>query len=165
MNSTTGHSIKQRGAPNDVFYTPASAVEKHLSLINSLTSDKWLDPFKGKGAYYDVFPPATKDWCEITEGRDFFEYTEPCDIICSNPPYSLIDRVLEHSIELKPRIISYLIGQGNLTSKRIEYMNNNGYALTKCHLTKIFKWYGMSYIVVFERGGTNCMSYDRTVHR
>jgi len=164
-SSAAGHSIKHRSKPNDVFYTPESAVKQHLELIDSTPNDVWLDPFKGKGAYYDMFPTTNKDWCEITENRDFFAYTTPCTIICSNPPYSIIDAVLKHSIELNPRIISYLIGQGNLTAKRIQYMNDNGYGLSKLHLTKIFKWYGMSLIVVFEKDKPNCISFDRKVHK
>jgi hypothetical protein len=163
-SSAVGHAIKHRAAPNDVFYTPSSVVKRHLEMIERLPTDKWLDPFKGEGAYYDEFPE-NKDWCEISNGRDFFDYVEPVDIIVSNPPYSCLDRVLEHSVSLKANIISYLIGQQNLTAKRIEYMNKEGYGLSKICLLKVFKWYGMSYIVVFEKGKENCIEYDRTVHR
>lgn len=163
-SSATGHAIKNREMPNDIFYTPVTVVQRHLAMIEKLPTDKWLDPFKGKGAYFDKLPD-NKEWCEITEGRDFFDYVEPVDIIVSNPPYSCLDKVLQHSVSLKPRIISYLIGQQNLTAKRIEFMNENGYGLSKVCLLKVFKWYGMSYIVVFEKGAGNCMDYDRKVHR
>jgi hypothetical protein len=165
MSSHISHSIQSRTTPNDVFYTPESAVIKHLSLIHHNPTDKWLDPFLGQGAYYDRFPTENKDWTEISKGRDFFDYTGHADIICSNPPYSMIDLVLEKSVQVKPRIISYLIGQGNLTPKRIAYMNQQGYGLTHIHMLKIFKWYGISYIVVFEKGGSNCVSFDRIVHK
>jgi len=163
--SAVGHKIKQRETPKDVFYTPASAVASHLSCINGLSGERWLDPFKGKGAYFDAFPTQNKDWCEISDNRDFFDWTDPVDLIVSNPPYSMIDKVLEHSIKLKPRIISYLIGQNNLTARRIEYLNAAGYGLSKLKMIKVYAWYGLSYIVVFERGANNCIEYDRIVHR
>lgn len=165
MSSAVSTTIKKRESPNDVFYTPPAVVDIHLNMIEHRQGDKWFDPFKGKGAYYDKYPTEIKDWCEITDGRDFFAYAEPVDIIVSNPPYSLIDDVLAHSVKLNARIISYLIGQNNLTAKRIEYMNNQGYGLSKIHITKVFKWYGLSYIVVFEKGATNCITYDRVVHK
>ena len=77
----------------------------------------------------------------------------------------MIDRVLQKSVELNPRCISYLIGFHNLTTKRIEYMNSHGYYLKKLHLLKVFEWYGMSAIVVFEKNCSNCITFDRKVHR
>ena len=77
----------------------------------------------------------------------------------------MIDKVLEHSVSLNPRIISYLIGQGNLTTKRIEYMNSKGYGLVSIHMLKVFKWYGMSYITTFEKNKSNIITFDRTIHK
>jgi hypothetical protein len=79
----------------------------------------------------------------------------------------MLNKVFEKSIELKPRVISYLIGVGNLTNKRIELMNKNGYGLTKMYFCKIYRWYGMSCIVVFEKDKPNMegFGYDRKVWR
>ena len=49
-----------------------------------------------------------KDWCEIDKGRDFFDYTDKVDWIISNPPYSILDEVLEHSFEIADNIV-YLV--------------------------------------------------------
>ena len=54
---------------------------------------------------------------------------------------------------------------GKLTAKRIEFMENKGCGLTKIHMCKVFKWYGMSFIVQFERGESHIISYDRKVWR
>ena len=43
------------------------------------------------------------------------------------------------SVELKPRVISYLIGVNNLTARRIEFMNNNGYYLAKIKMLKVYQ--------------------------
>ena len=74
-----------------------------------------------------------------------------------------MDKVLQHSINLNPKIINYLIGIGNLTAKRIELMNTNGYFITKMEMCKVWKWYGMSIIVQFEKGKENIISINRTV--
>jgi len=163
MSATISHSIRKRSTANDVFYTPLELSRFQIEKIETYEGDKWLDPFKGLGSYYNQFPTDNKDWTEITDNRDFFTYEEGVDIICSNPPYSLINEVFTKSISLNPRVISYLIGQGNLTPKRIEFMNSHGYGLSFLHLCKVFQWYGFSYIVQFEKGKDNCISYDRTI--
>jgi hypothetical protein len=165
MLSSINHKIKKRDESKDIFYTPLNVVKIHLSLIDFFNNDKWLDPFYGEGIYYNNFPSNNKEWCEILKNKDFFDYNNDVDIICSNPPYSIFDKVIEKSIELKPRIISYLININNLTTKRIEIFNNAGYGLKKIHMTKIYKWFGMSYIVVFEKGVQNCITYDRIIHK
>ena len=53
---------------------------------------KVLDPSKGGGIFYDNLPDKyIKDYCEITENKDFFNNYEKYDIIIGNPPYSLWD--------------------------------------------------------------------------
>tara|TARA_R110000868_G_scaffold369304_1_gene632579 strand:+ start:407 stop:901 length:495 start_codon:yes stop_codon:yes gene_type:complete len=162
MRSESSHNIKKRDLPNDVFITPLGLSKRAIELVG--TSDGlWLDPFKATGSYYNQFPTDNKVYTEITEGIDFFDFKQNVDVICSNPPYSLMDKVLQHSINLNPKIINYLIGIGNLTAKRIELMNTNGYFITKMEMCKVWKWYGMSIIVQFEKGKENIISINRTV--
>ena len=168
MSSSISHTIKKRDTPKDVFYTPLTLVKVHLDFITEFIKegDKWFDPFYGEGAYYNAYPTENKMFTEIAMGKDFFEFKEEVDMIVSNPPYSMIDKVLEHSVSLKPRVISYLIGMGNMTTRRIENMNKHGYGLAKVQMTKVFKWYGMSLIVVFVKGHmVNAIEFDRTVHK
>lgn len=171
MISSITHNIKSRKEANDKFYTPLSLVKIHLERIKDIPGNSIIfEPFYGEGAYYNemikIFPNCAIKYTEIDKGLDFFEYTEKVDYIISNPPYSIINKVLEHSISLKPKIISYLIGFHNLTANRIEYMNANGYYISDFHLTKVFKWYGMSLIVTFSNEiDKNIISFDRTIHR
>jgi len=164
MKSSTSHDIKKRDKPNDIFITPIKLAKKHIDMIQYKEDDIWYDPFKNTGNYFNNFPTNNKVWSEILEGKDFFDFNEKVDIICSNPPYSILDNILKKSIELKPRIISLLIGMGSLTTKRIELMNNNGYGLYKIRFLKVWKWYGMSFIVHFELGKDNCIEIDREVY-
>ena len=171
--SEIAHSIKHRDTPKDVFYTPPALVKLHLDMVKPYVSEHNIvyDPFFGKGAYYNAFevafPDSTYEFSEIEMGKDFFDFDKPVDVIVSNPPYSMIDRVLEKSVSLQPHTLSYLIGFHNLTAKRIEYMNQRDYWLEVVHLTKVYKWYGMSAIVIFKHtvNGKNCISFDRTVHK
>jgi len=171
MATNISHAIKHRSTANDKFYTPKSLVKIHLAKFGDIPDNSIIfEPFFGEGAYYNelkqMFPNITIEYTEIDKGLDFFEYKKKVDYIISNPPYSIIDRVLEHSITLKPKIISYLLGFHNITAKRIEYMNNNGYFIKDFHLTKVFKWYGMSVIITFSNEITsNIITIDRIVHK
>lgn len=165
MISLISRNIKKRDNPNDVFITPVDLAKKHISMIDVFDTDIWFDPFKNSGVYYNNFPTDKKDWTEILEDKDFFLYSSHVDIICSNPPYSCIDTILEKSVSLNPKVISYLIGINNLTTRRMEMMEKNGYGITKIHICKVYKWYGMSCIVVWEKNKKSIFSYDRTVWR
>lgn len=166
MSSSVSRNIKNREIPNDVFITPLKLAMSHIKMIDSYDDDLWYDPFKNNGSYYNQFPSENKDWSEILEGRDFFEYEGSPTIICSNPPYSMIDKVLEKSVSLKPRVISYLIGISNLTPKRIEFMENAGYKIKSFHLCKVWKWYGMSACIVWDNTiEKSLFSFDRVVWR
>lgn len=170
MNSNNGHKIKHRKKAKDVFITPKDLALKHIEYITeSYNTDgfKWLDPCRNNenGSYYSQFPN-NKDWCEILEDKDFFEYQGEINVICGNPPYSIIDKFLEKSVDLKPDIISYLIGINNLTARRIEYMKSKGYYLAKIKMLKIFQWFGMSFICIWRKGyGENLIDIDRKVYK
>lgn len=169
--------IKNRKNANDVFITPIPLVETHINYVKHLVKDNdtILDPFFGTGNYYNnlikTFDKCIIDWTEIEKNKDFFEYNKKIDVIISNPPYSLIDKVLEKSIELETRVISYLIAIHNLTARRIELMNNNGYYLYSCKMLKVYRWYGMSCIATFikipfsSEKTTNCIDFDRIIYK
>jgi hypothetical protein len=161
MSSKISHKIKNRKESNDVFITPLELAKKHIDLIDYKPDDIWLDPCKNNGSYYNQFPNDNKDYCEILEGKDFLEYDSYVDIICQNPPYSILNKWIEQNIKLNPRVISFLIGIGNLTHKRIQILENAGYGLTKMKMLKVHLWYGMSCIVVFEKGKKSIIEYDR----
>ena len=47
-------------------------------------------------------------WCEISRGRDFFDWTESVDWIIGNPPYSILNEWLLHSFKLADNVV-YLL--------------------------------------------------------
>ena len=105
---------KNGNSTTDKVYTPEPIAK--LIISKFALSGKVLDPFKGKGAFYDNLPEdVEKDWCEIDDGRDFFEYNEHVDWIISNPPYSIYDDVMEHSFEVADNIV-YLVPLSKVVS-------------------------------------------------
>ncbi len=75
---------------------------------------KVLDPFRGDGAFYNQLPTGSL-WCEINEGRDFFDFHDDVDWIISNPPYSNLTDVLKHSFKIAKNTI-YLFPLSKLYS-------------------------------------------------
>ena len=168
MTSNNSHNIKKRIKANDVFITPLEVAKQQIQLHNINNNDLWLDPCRNnkEGSYFNNFPQnVKKDWCEILEGKDFFEYDRDIDIICGNPPYSLMDKWIKKTLQLNPKEFSLLIGIGNLTTRRIEIIENAGYGLSKMKMLKIYNWYGMSCIVVFEKNKKSIIEYDRKVYK
>lgn len=90
--------------PKDIVYTP-EYVSKHIIEFLS-PSGKLLDPCKGDGAFYKFMGGG--DYCEIREGRNFFDYKEKVDWIIGNPPYSIFEDFLKHGFEIGDNV-SYLV--------------------------------------------------------
>jgi hypothetical protein len=149
------HKIQRRASPADKFYTPLALVEKHIEHIKDLIEpNKTIyEPFSGDKRYVrllrEKFPNNNVIHTEIDDGEDFFEFHEPVDYIITNPPYSKMDKVLEHLIELKPSLISMLIGYLNVTPKRIADMNAKGYYIERILFAKVKNWFGVSAIITF----------------
>lgn len=88
--------------PNDVVFTP-DWLAKQICEMFPITG-KVLEPCKGEGVFLQYLPP-NSDWCEITEGKNFYDYNEKVNWIVTNPPYSDFNRFLEHSFELADNIV------------------------------------------------------------
>jgi hypothetical protein len=163
--SKRNNDIRRRDKPKDVFITPRDLALKHINIVKEKSNDDdvWIDPcrYNEGGSYYSQIPTEKKDWCEITEGRDFFEYDGHATIVIQNPPYSMITKWIDKCININPRIISLLIGVNNLTAKRIETFNKAGYGITHLTMLKVRQWFGETYIVVFEKDKDNIINIDR----
>ncbi len=91
--------------PGDVVYTPDWVARDMVEFFKP--SGRIMEPCKGDGVFMKYLPAST-EWCEIQEGRDFFKWTEPMDWIISNPPYSVFSKWLDHSMKVSNHIV-YLI--------------------------------------------------------
>jgi hypothetical protein len=143
-----------RERKNDIFLTPKEVAQHHINSVASwkLSDDKWVDPFKNTGVYYDNFPEGCdKDWCEILRGRDALTYDYKDCIVCSNPPYSLITPLLERMVETDAKVISLLIGCLNVGTPRLNKMKEAGYVIANIQLYNVNGYMGTSFAITWVR--------------
>ena len=107
--------------------------------------DIWMDPCRGGGALYNLFPvdDDSKIWCEIDEDVDFFEDDRYYTVLVANPPFSKYTPFLERIINDTPNVIVLLwCGLGaTLTPKRMNLLLDAGYALVsehRCYWNAVF---------------------------
>jgi len=167
MKSKIAHDIKHRDKPNDEFITPPKLVDTLLPYVPINRGDIICDNAYGTGVFFDAFKKydATK---YISYSTDFFDDDHVMDWFITNPPYSKMDRWLEDSCLKARKGFAYLLGYHNLTPRRIEMCEKNGFRITKIHLCKVFKWFGISAFVVWERYDDPQkveLTYDRVVWR
>ena len=114
---------KSNTEDKDIVMTPPELAVDIISHFNP--SGLVLDPCKGQGAFYDNFN-GLKDWCELSQGKDFFEYKSKVDWIITNPPWSKIRDFLHHGMQISDNIV-YLITINHYTTKRrLRDMKENG---------------------------------------
>lgn len=99
----------------DVVYTPNRVAKYIVDFISPY--GKCLDPCRGDGAFYDQFPNVG-EYCEIAEGKDFFEYKDKVNWIIGNPPYSNFKEFLEHSFELADNV-SFLVPTNKVFQRQV----------------------------------------------
>ena len=150
MYSKTGRAIKSKQRPNDVVLTP-SVARLMIEMCDIKTDDKVLDPSFGEGVFYNNLPDSNKEYCEMTLGKGFFECVDKLDLIIGNPPYSMWNKWIEHTMKLTNKFC-YIMGCFNFTDKRVRDIISSGYGMTRFHIVKIDWWFSPSFICVFEKG-------------
>lgn len=111
---------------DDVVMTPdalAKALVDHFR-----PSGRILEPCKGTGAFLRYLPPETL-WTEISEGRDFFDFSEHVDWIVTNPPWSQIRAFLRHSYEVADNIVMLFTVNHLWLKARLRDMREAGFGL------------------------------------
>lgn len=171
-NCQSANLVRKKAVHNDRFYTPESLVRMHLAkfIPDAFEGLTIYEPFAGKGAYLSLFPEyfpkCNYASTEIDEGTDFFEYAGKCDIIITNAPFSILNRVFERMYELKPQIISMVLNQHAVTPCRIREANQYGYFVADYHLTRVDKWFGVAVILTLTRDiDENIVKFDTVKHR
>lgn len=104
---TNKKSLIPKGG-NDKIYTPFSLAKKIVDHYSPFLGDKCLEPCKGQGAFTKAFSDIgiNADWCEIDEGKDFFQYNQKVDWIVTNFPWSLHRECLQHSMDISDNIVT-----------------------------------------------------------
>jgi len=108
-----------------------------MEIVNHFKpSGSILEPAKGEGAFLRYMP--TAEWCELSEGKDFFQWHKHVDWIVGNPPYSIFSQFIRHSFTIADNIV-YLIPINKAF---------NSFSLLK----DIHKWGGIKEIYVVGTG-------------
>ena len=151
---------KARASPNDTIYTPEPFARRIIEMAD-IQPDEWvLDPCRGGGAFYNNLPSCHKAYCEIAEGKDFYEWETPVDVVIGNPPYSQWTRWLEHTLRIcKDRFI-YVFSVLSLTAKRLKRIEEAGFGITAIHITKVDWWMTQSITVVAKKGAPSLIQYS-----
>lgn len=92
-----------------------------------------LDPCKGEGAFYNILPEDRRDWCELSEGKDFFDYCEKVDWIITNPPWSKMQPFLLHGMEISDNIVFLTTINHYTTKRRIRDMRENNFSIKEIY--------------------------------
>ena len=136
---------------SDILYTPKSIAINMIDMCELRENEYVLDPSKGGGVFYDNYPEyVKKEWCEIAEGKNFFDCVNKFDWVIGNPPYSMWDKWLEHTMAITENFC-YIFGFMNFTPTRIHKIQEKGFVLTKLHLVKVDWWMSQSIICVFQK--------------
>lgn len=88
--------------PNDIVFTPDWLANKICGMFP--IEGSVLEPCKGEGVFLKYLPVNT-EWCEITEGRNYYDFNKKVDWIVTNPPYSDFNRFLDHSFNISDNIV------------------------------------------------------------
>lgn len=112
---------------DDVVMTPIDLAERLVKHFQP--KGKGLEPCKGTGNILRFLDNA--DWCEIAEGKDFFDYNEKVDYIFTNPPWSKIRPFLQHSMKLADDIYFLFTINHLWTKARLRDIEQNGFGIVE----------------------------------
>jgi hypothetical protein len=109
---------------SDIVYTPTFIAKGIIDFLKP--KGLILDPCKGEGAFYNLLPKSS-EYCEISEGKDFFDYNKKVDWIIGNPPYSIFLEFLQKSFEIADNV-SFLVPTNKIFQRQIimEMINKYG---------------------------------------
>ena len=110
---------------DDVVMTPNDLARKLIKHFNP--QGKGLEPCRGSGNIWKNLNNA--ECCEISEGKDFFDYNERVDYIFTNPPWSQIRKFLQHSYEIADEIYMLFTINHLWTKARLNDMKKAGFGI------------------------------------
>jgi len=110
--------------PSDIVYTPDIVAADIVSFFPICLP--CLDPCAGDGVFLKHLPQGA-DYCEIMEGKDFFDYHNKIDWIVGNPPYSIFKDFLAHSFNIAKNIV-YIVPTNKIfqSFKVMDMIERNG---------------------------------------
>ena len=152
----------QRTNKHDNFHTPPQIALKMIDMCELQSGDITLDCCRGESkVFYSNLPNyVTKEWCEILENVDFFDFNKNVDVIVGNPPYSIWNAWIDHTIKLQPKKICYIFSAFNFTPTRLHNIVTQGYGITKIEILKVDYWMSLSIIALFEKNKDSIITVE-----
>lgn len=113
---------------NDRVMTPDHLAEKIVGHFIPFGCSV-LEPCKGDGAFIRAFEKfgINPIWCEIDEGRDFFEYDGDVDWIITNPPFSQFRAFLQKSLNVADNIVFLSLANAFFFTGRLRDIRQAGF--------------------------------------
>jgi hypothetical protein len=158
MESTINQARQKK---NDVIYTPIPLAKKMIEMCEITPGMSVLDPCYGGGAFYDNLPECNKSFCEINLNKDFFLETRRFDLIIGNPPYSILNKWIEHTITLTDKFC-YLFGSLNMQPNRFYNLEQKGFRITKMYVCCVDYFIGASFAFIVEKNKPAILEFAPT---
>lgn len=118
---------------NDVVQTPVDLAKKIVDHFRP--AGRILEPCRGEGNFLQHMPGAS--WCEIKDGRDFFDWDQQVDWIVTNPPWSKIRTFLQHSMNHASDIVFLMTVNHVWTKARIRDIKTAGFGIKEIYLVEM----------------------------
>lgn len=156
--------------------TPADVWTKILELLPVREDAIFLEPFKGEGSLYNQIS-CLKEWCEIQEGKDIFDYDCNKSIVTTiytNPPFKceitnkkgqkVVKNSVYYFLEYFMKKINTLEEIGflinaksfqSLTPKRFVRLQELGFYVHNIIVLNCNYWWGTYYFVLFKKYNSN----------
>jgi hypothetical protein len=152
--------------------TPKALAKDLIAFCPLIEGDKVIEPFKGEGAFYDVFPTfVEKDWAELEQGRNYTDLSGSYDWVITNPPFRLEignKRVnsfwflLDYYTQRAKKGVAFLGNDmcfSTLTPRRQAILKERGWKITKVVVCSIKKWRGRYFFFVLQKEGIGFIDY------
>ena len=121
---------------NDKIYTPPHIVDEVLEVFLPMMGDDEtvLEPFRGKGAFYDKLPANRRSWCEIDDGVDYLKHTIRYGWVITNPPYSTFAQMLPKLMNTADNVVVLIPTNKILSSMpRMMDIDRAGFGIKHIH--------------------------------
>ena len=170
LSNNTGYEL---GGKLYLFHqTPFKLAQDLMPFVPLTVGDTCYEPFAGEGAFYNAFPTfVSKDWSEITRGRDYKDYKGTYDWVLTNPPFRMpndkgvlknaIFPMLLHFAERAKKGIAFLVSDyafASLTPVRIAKMAKLGFYLQSLTICAVKNWRGRYFFILWTKEPSNFLT-------
>ena len=159
---------KQVEKNKDIVMTNPVMARDLINRIEFEDGDVVMEPGRGTGSFYNNFPDnVQKVWCEINEGRDYFDFQGMVDYTVSNPPF--VPRKLFWAFHVKAmettrKKIYWVLNCSSInifTPKRLDDMKDNGWFIQSLHIINDKRWFGRYLWIEIGKEDRNFFSWHR----